>query len=244
METAKKKRVRSPNFPSIGLPEAIQRITSVYREQRQYPTNRETIARLMGYRGLNGASAQTVSALSKYGLLEGQADDLRVSDLGQDLALHRLGDPEFAAAVRKAALEPAFFQELSSQYPSGLPSEHALHTALIKRGFLDTAIDGAIESYRLTMDLVSEAQAALDPEKGASVIPSSEFVQGNDPKQSPGQSGTLKAISLPMSGSTWAELRGPFPVSKKEWSQMMAILQAMEPALVQEDESNLPNPLA
>lgn len=243
-ETDKKKRIRSPNFPSISLPDAIQRVSQIYRDQRQYPSNRDTIAKSMGYRGLNGASSQTISALNKFGLLEGTGDSLRVSDLGQELALHRLGDPEFGEAVKIAAMEPTFYQELQSLYPSGLPrSDHALRATLIKRGFLETAIDGAIEAYRQTMALVAEVDASSASSRSDQV--GQESVAHEPTNSSSGISHTnsssgMRTISLPMSGSSWAELRGPFPVSKREWDQMIAILGAMEPALVLDDEQPSP----
>lgn len=110
-------RTRSPNYPSIGLAEALTKLEAIYSSQRQYPANRETLVKLIGYKGLNGASAKVVSALAKYGLLEGHGESLRVSNLGQDLILHQRGDPEYDLALRTAGLRPAFFQELRNLYP-------------------------------------------------------------------------------------------------------------------------------
>ncbi len=103
-------KTRSPNYPAIGLQEAFDRLKAIYAKQQRYPASREILVKLMGYGGLNGASSTVVSALSKYGLLEGYGETLRVSELGQDLVLHRKGDLEYTAALRSAASMPVFFQ--------------------------------------------------------------------------------------------------------------------------------------
>ena len=41
-----------------------------------------------------------------------------------------------------------------------------------------------------------------------------------------------RVISLPLSASKWVNLRGPFPMTEKEWLQMKAVLEAMKPGLV------------
>src|SRR5680860_27287 len=109
-------RQRSPNYPAINLEEAIGRIRKIYEKQRLHKTTRGVLVVLMGYKSLNGASATVISALSKYGLLEGQGDQLGISEMGETLALHRKGDPEYSQALRAAALAPAFFSELHDQY--------------------------------------------------------------------------------------------------------------------------------
>ncbi len=148
-------RNRSPNYPAISLGEAIQRIQAIYRQQQQHPTNREVFAKLLGYNSLNGASAVLISALSKYGLLEGHGERLRVSALGQDLSLHRPDDPEYAAAVEQAAFTPTLFRDLHERYPNGLPSDHSVRVDLVKGRFNPKTVDGVIRVYRDTLDLVN-----------------------------------------------------------------------------------------
>lgn len=193
----------------------------------------------MGYGGINGASATMVSALSKFGLLEGHGDTLRVSDLGQDLVLHRKGDTEYAAAVRRAAYMPAFFRELRDQFPDGLPSEHSLRAMLIKRGFNPKAVDGAVRAYRETEEFVAsevEADEALDdtdPSTGSVLSNHEVFVEGERASRAVGISDQRsRTITLPYSANEWASLQAAFPLSESAWEQMIAVLNAMKPALV------------
>lgn len=153
---------RSPNYPTISLREAIVRTRSIYDKQRGYPTTREVLAKLLGYGSLNGASARVISALSKFGLLEGSGDKLRVSALGQELVRHQRADSEYAEAISRAAFMPVLFRDLRSQYPDGLPSEHSLQASLIQRGFNPKSVGNVIRIYRDTVKLVDEADEETD----------------------------------------------------------------------------------
>lgn len=232
-------KFRSPNYPAIGLREAIQRLRPVYAKQNQYPTNRAVIANLMGYKSLNGASATVVSALSKFGLLEGHGDTLRVSDLGRDIAEYEPGSREFAAAIQRAAWLPVFFKELRDQYPSGLSSDPSLRITLLDRGFNSKAIDGAVQAYRETVQFVAEEGKGI---AGASkqdsgdevepVAPVAGLRRSDETGRSP--DGRLRTIMLPYSADEWASLQASFPLSESAWTQMIAVLEAMKPALIQQ----------
>lgn len=235
---------RSPNYPAISLAEAIDRLKRIYAKQKTYPATREIIAKSMGYGGLNGASASVVSALSKYGLLEGHGERLHVSALGQDLALHRKGDPEYTEALQTAAFMPTFFRELRDQYPHGLPTDHLLRANLIKRGFNPKAVDSAVRAYRDTMEFV-------DAETGGSVTESPDEPYPEEPMQtqvtaSPTgpnrvavppltQETGFQSYRIPISPTGYTVLQGPFPLTKAEWDQMEAVIRAMKPVLVTVD---------
>src|SRR4051794_4310429 len=114
-------RVRSPNFPVISLPQAIERIEAIYDKEQTLPATRETLAEHLGYSGLNGASIKMISALGKYGLLElVDGRGFRVSKLAMAI-LHPANDQERSDAVREAAHLPALFQKLTEQFEGGRP---------------------------------------------------------------------------------------------------------------------------
>src|ERR1700733_12477276 len=96
------KRVRSPNYPALSLPDALVKVASVYRELHTHAAPREVIAKAMGYSGLSGASATAVSALHKYGLLERVGnEEVRVSERAMRI-MHPHSPDEKAKAVREA----------------------------------------------------------------------------------------------------------------------------------------------
>lgn len=146
--------MRSPNYPAISLRDAVARTKQIYEKERNHPSDREVIAKAMGYSGVNGASATIISSLLKYGLLEPSGGGYRVSRDALDLVLHRRGEPEYASVLRKAALTPALFNELHAEYGDELPSDHSLRARLVKRDFTPKAADSVIRAYRDTIEFV------------------------------------------------------------------------------------------
>ena len=161
------KRTRSPNYPSLSLPEALDKVRLIYQNQHTHGAPREVVVKSMGYAGINGASATAISALHKYGLLEGRGDEVRVSDRAMRF-LNPLNDQERSEAIREAAREPALFQELADKFPGPLPNEEVLRNYLIRNGFAPAAVSGVILAYRETLDYADrEARSLPQASSGA-----------------------------------------------------------------------------
>src|SRR5690242_15075647 len=92
------KRSRSPSYPAISLPDAVQRLRALYDNIHTHSAPRDVIARGMGYASLSGASASAISALVKYGLLDRSGEELRVSERGMAI-LHPHDPVERARAI-------------------------------------------------------------------------------------------------------------------------------------------------
>lgn len=248
-------RVRSPNYPVISLSEAVQKIRAVYQQEHMYPAARETIAKVLGYSGLNGASAGVVSAIVKYGLMEQVgADQIRVSADGQDVIVHRKGDPEYAEAVRRAALRPALFRELYDQYGTNLPSDHNLRAYLQKRGFNPKVVDAVIRLYRDTIEFVeseTEDFNATPPDEavdGASVQLAPTAAGGNrsfvptvfptgseDVGSAPPTPNTGIEVTIPITLEQWVRITASSPLDEAGWQRLLAGLEFMKPGLVAPD---------
>jgi hypothetical protein len=153
-------RVRSPNFPIISLPQAVERIESIYDQEQTVPADRETLANHLGYSGLNGASLKMISALGKYGLLEEMPNkQFRVSKLAMAI-LHPASAEEKRDALLEASRGPALFQKLTEQFEGQRPSETNLRSWLLRNGFARSAVDNVVKAYGETMDLVGESSGA------------------------------------------------------------------------------------
>lgn len=152
---------RSPDYPAIGLREGIERVRRVYESGiYRSPVSKQVFAEHMGYKSLSGASLPVLSALSKYGLIEGRANDTRISEMGVAIIAHPPGDPERARAIRDAASRPELFAELDARYEGGRTTDQAIRGYLLTRGFIPPAADTAIRAYRETKTLVDEEPAA------------------------------------------------------------------------------------
>ncbi|MCP1468675.1 cell division septation protein DedD [Sphingobium sp. OAS761] len=163
-------RIRSPNYPQISLPAALERVRLVYKVERQNRIDRDDALKLMGFGGYNGASAGVLSALLKYGLFEDLGSrEMRVSDLAVKIIVPH-NDEEKASAIAEAAAKPPLFQELAERWPDNHPSEHSLRTYLTRRGFADSALENVIKSYADTLGLVNalNPQSAFDEENDVS----------------------------------------------------------------------------
>jgi len=147
-------RTRSPNYPSMSLAEAITRVTQVFAKEHRHPAPKEVVMKAMGYSGVNGASLGALSAVAKYGLLEKQGENYRVSERALQI-LHPRTPDEKAAAIREAAFQPALFADIAKDFPGRAPSDDNLRAYLIRRGFAPSALAGVIQAYRETMALVT-----------------------------------------------------------------------------------------
>jgi hypothetical protein len=163
---------RSPNYPSISLPEAIALTKKIFDAERQALMTHEVAAGAMGYTALHGPARRKVAALRKYGLLDASGTNVRVSSHAMAI-LHPKTDAEKAAAIRNAALRPELYQELAAETGA---SDANLKATLIRRGFLPDSAAKAVASFRASMSLVTSESAGYDDadEEESGVIESPE----------------------------------------------------------------------
>lgn len=175
------KRIRSPNYPALSLPDAIEKVTALYRNMHTHAGPRKVVVKGMGYNTLNGASATAISALHKYGLLERiSGDEIKVSERALRI-LHPHSPEERATAIREAAVEPPLFVELAERFPGRLPNEELLRNYLVRKGFAPAAASQVILTYRETSELVNretgEHDSGSDPTPEPNMLPSAATPQ-------------------------------------------------------------------
>lgn len=175
-------RVRSPNYPSISLPDAIERARKVYDREHTHKAAPEVIAKALGYSGVNGSSLGVMSALKKYGLLEEVGKDWKISSDALTILVDPLDSEERAEAIRRAAKAPALFATLLEEYGEKPPSDENLRAFLLKRGFAQSAVDAPIRSYRETLEFVSRLPGAYN-EPMEQAVASSREMGGSAPRK-------------------------------------------------------------
>lgn len=159
--------LRSPRYPIIGLREALEKAQAVYKADNRNKIPKHLVAGHMGYSGLNGASLGIISAVTKYGLLEGGRDAMWITPRAVDIFEREPNDPDRAAALVAAADEPELFRALKEAFPEKA-SDAALRSFLItKREFLPQSAERLVRAYRETRELV-------DAECGSYSSPSQE----------------------------------------------------------------------
>ena len=154
-------RVRSPNYPAIALPDAIQRIGKVFDAEQHIPAAKEVVAKDLGYGGLNGASMKIISALIKYGLLEETGDQLKVSERAIFI-LHPPDSETKGRAIFEAAFSPTLFSDFREQWGSSVPSDANMTHYLLRRNFAQSAIGRILGAYKETIELVARESQEHD----------------------------------------------------------------------------------
>ena len=164
---------RSPNYPSLSLPEAIEGIEKVHKADTVSKVSREAVAKHLGYQVLSGPATQKIAALKAYNLLEGRADELRVSADAVTIIADPVSSPDRQQAIRAAAFKPKLFSEIDDYFEGARPSEENLRSYLLKKGFRTDTAGKAVSSYLETFGLVSrEGMAHGSQHKHANGAPS------------------------------------------------------------------------
>lgn len=159
-------KARSPAYPAIGLKEAVDAVSRIYKADYQNPIPREVAAKHMGYNGLNGKSLGALSALVKYGLLEGRGDDTKVSDRAVKIIAHAPGSGERVQALKEAMTAPELFVELDLRFPGQKTSDEAIRSYLLTHKFIPAAADNVIRSYRDTKALLTSESEVYNAANG------------------------------------------------------------------------------
>lgn len=154
----KKSKVRSPNYPLIGLEKAVEMVTGLHAEYGKHPAPIHLLHKKWGYTEGSGVGNQAVAALSAYGLVDisgtGDGRKVAVSKAGQRIAD---GAPDRADLLRKAALGPKIHQEVLEHYgDKGLPVDELLKQYLVwdrpeGRRFNKDTVGEFIERFRGTL---------------------------------------------------------------------------------------------
>lgn len=151
-------RSRSPGYPNMSLPKALERVKKVFDADRQNPIDRDSAARHIGYGGLSGAADKALASLMHYGLLERVGKgEVKVSQLAVDL-LHPEPGADRRASLREAADNPSLFHQLNERFDT-TPSAETLRSFLKRESFLERAIDPVISAYLETCSFLKQEGA-------------------------------------------------------------------------------------
>jgi hypothetical protein len=160
-------RDRSPNYPAISLPTAIERANLWHSTAHMLNVLPEKAATMLGYSSQNGAALSAISAELKYGLLMKNGSGYQITDRAISI-LHPKDKRARAQAIWDAASAPAVFVDLMDAFPGIIPQESDIAAYLAARGFGDAAQKTVSQAFRETLALVlSEAHGYAPPIENA-----------------------------------------------------------------------------
>lgn len=146
-------RKRSPNYPAVSFPDALDRMRAIYKAEKTNAAPPEVLVQHIGYTSLNGRAKRVVAALKQFGLLESAGDLLHVSQAAEDIVLLEDVNPERVERIkRKLAFAPAVFEAINEAFSASLPSEGTLRHHLVRNlGFRPEASENLVQVYLATV---------------------------------------------------------------------------------------------
>jgi hypothetical protein len=154
-----RKRLRSPSYPSIGLPEAISLARRIYDKIQMYPQDLDGLSQMLGYDTGSNWLGLRLSALSKFGLLEiipagsSRGKSCVLTALGETLAIRHPGSDEYKAALKHAALHPTIYDDLWNRFGPDLPPNSEMSAYLVaERKFNPSAVGSLLADFRATAE--------------------------------------------------------------------------------------------
>lgn len=153
-------RIRSPNYPSMSLGEAVEAIKKVYAHERRARFPRTSLASHLGYGSINGRSLAKIGTLRGYQLIEGRENDLHVSPTAIAIIEAPDGSKDKVEAYWTAFLSPNIFARAHEEYGNVPPSPATLRWWLTQQGYIGEAADKAMQSYLDSLELVNSLTEA------------------------------------------------------------------------------------
>lgn len=169
-EVVKKERHRSPNYPAVGLKEAVERVRGLSEKAGKAGAPANIAAKFIGFGSAHGAAMSVLAALKKFGLVEESNGRLIPTQRATEIINLPETDPRRKKAIQEAALTPAIYRELVESYrETGLPADEVLEAELVTyKAFNPKAVSGFVKDFKETLDFaginVSDALESLETE--------------------------------------------------------------------------------
>lgn len=163
-------RKRSPNYPNLSLPEAIEKIEQAYPKAHRAKTDKAAMASLFGYASLHGSSLTMLGSLLRYGLLEGTKSEMSISDDGETISIEPITSKLRLEAIQRCMRRPKVFDETLAHFEDRLPADELLKPYLIRKGFSMVAVENVIRSLRETVEFVGEEEEAYNKTRAQDIF--------------------------------------------------------------------------
>lgn len=153
-ESEKKGRHRSPNYPAIGLREAVERVQRLYDADKRAGAPVDAALRHIGFSSRHGNALAVLSALRKFGLVEDAGGRVVPTQRAVTILAYPDSDPRKWDAIKESALSPDIYRLLYARYADkdALPSDDTLKAELeAEMGFNPNAIGGFVKDFKDTL---------------------------------------------------------------------------------------------
>jgi hypothetical protein len=160
---------RGPSYPFIDLEEAIAATRKIYEYTKRAaaPTD-AVVEHALGYSLKSSGGVKTIAALKAFGLIEENAQSMKITDRAYRILIDLAESPERKQAIKDAALSPKWYQTAFEKWGPDPPAS-TRSTLIMQHGFIPTTVDSFLKGYRQTI-----AYAGLTGGQGVIKIKSTE----------------------------------------------------------------------
>ncbi len=239
---AKTPRGRSPSYPGIPLPTAIDRVRTIYDHAQRHPVPLASVTAKWGYKAATtGPATVTYSALKKFGLVDeegtGSNRVVHVTDLAVRI-LHP--NPEQDGAIREAALTPSIMREWWQRFGTDLPPEDSLRWDFAVQGaFTETGLSDFVRVYKET---IAFAHLSAGAPVGTEAVQQDQGPQDRksdtkpsvdrSPEQRRERSRSAMTYQVPLRPGQDIVVEFPYPPSAEDYDFFLSMLQAVKSRLL------------
>lgn len=165
-EGLKGPKERSPSFPFIGLPTALERLAAYDTKFGRHPTPANKVGLAWGMKEASSQAQQTLAALKSFGMVEyqGVGPD-RIVSVTEDARnlLRAQQDSVKKAIVRRLALKPKLVEKYWGEWGHPRPiDEVCLDQLVLKGGFTQTAAETFLRVYDATISSAGLAHGVAE----------------------------------------------------------------------------------
>lgn len=213
------RKIRSPSFPFISLPVALERARVFFGREHRHETEPEVAVRHWGYSPRSSGGNQTLAALRAFGLLEMAGEGkVRLTERAVRILLdEREESPEREQLLRQAALSPALHARIWERYKGVLPSDATLRLYLVAdEGFNERSVDEFIAELKETLE---HAGIETAPAERSAVR------KAQEPSPPPGVSAEVDPVVFPLLDGNAVEFRIRRKISPEEAEDLRTMFE-------------------
>lgn len=201
-----KKRHRSPNYPTVGLREAVDRLKTFYSRDGKAGAPPDIAAVHIGFSKPHGQAMSVLAALKRFGLVAESGGRIVPTQRGIEIANLRDDDPRKIAALQAAVLEPTLYRELIDQHrETGWPDPDVLESELITyKNFNPNSAGGFVKDLFDSIEFAGLSDLATLESRQEPEMPEPPAVQ--EPRQPTTKTvmqGAMK-LNVPITARTYA----------------------------------------
>jgi hypothetical protein len=243
---------RSPSYPMLSLPEAIDRVRTLWDKQRKNAVSPAVAMQSLGYKANSGTGGRVISALIQYGFLteegKGTGRLVRLTEEARSLMLLEPGDPDWLKFIKAAALRPKIYAEMAQRWQETLPPDAEIRRYLsYERKFNPDTVHDLIKSFRRTYEFASLGSEGREQEENdivAGPMEQTDFTATDQRGQAHDAGGRerrdtprppakeFQPYTLPLAGGRIAHLHVPPEMSAQDFKLLTLGLKLIEASIV------------